>query len=111
MAILRTDIERALDDLIAHQDGLRFQGLAVAIGKLRWTMLIARPRKKTAVWKLRSGERDAEGFGKGLAASITATQSKVLADAAKAKCNFPDLKALLFVTAAPGSYSREWVTG
>ena len=46
MAILRTDIERALDDLIAHQDGFRFQGLAVAIGKRRWTKLIARPRKK-----------------------------------------------------------------
>ena len=44
MAILRTDIERALDDLIAHQDGFRFQGLAVAIGKRRWTKLIARPR-------------------------------------------------------------------
>ena len=111
MAILRTDIERALDDLIAHQDGLRFQGLAVAIGKLRWTKLIARPRKTDG--RLEAYARASEtpeGFGMGLAGSITATQSKVLADAAKAKCNFPDLKALLFVTPRQvgTSASKRW---
>ena len=99
MAILRTDIERALDDLIAHEDGLRFQGLAVAIGKRRWSNLIARPRKKDGGLDAYAPARETrEGFGKGLAASITATERKVLEDAAKAKRNFPDLKALLFVT-------------
>ena len=29
MTILRTDIERALDELISNQEGMRFQALAV----------------------------------------------------------------------------------
>lgn len=46
MAILRTDIERALDELTSQEEGMRFQGLAVVLGKKRWPELIARQRKK-----------------------------------------------------------------
>ena len=46
MAILRTDIERALDELTSQEEGMRFQGLAVVLGKRRWPQLIARQRKK-----------------------------------------------------------------
>jgi hypothetical protein len=46
MAILRVDIERALDELVSQENGMRFQGLAVALGKKRWPELIARQRKK-----------------------------------------------------------------
>ena len=46
MAILRTDIERALDELASQEEGMRFQGLAVVLGKKRWPELIARQRKK-----------------------------------------------------------------
>jgi len=46
MAVLRTDIERALDDLASNEGGMRFQGLAVVLGKMRWPELIAHERKK-----------------------------------------------------------------
>ena len=46
MSFLRTDIERALDELISQEEGMRFQGLAVVIGRLRWPELVARQRKK-----------------------------------------------------------------
>ena len=46
MAVLRTDIERAPDELASQEEGMRFQGLAVVLGKKRWPELIARQRKK-----------------------------------------------------------------
>ena len=41
MAILRTDIIRALDELIANEAGTAFQALAVALAKQKWPDLIA----------------------------------------------------------------------
>ena len=78
---------------------MRFQGLAVVLGKLRWPELIARQRKKDFgldAYAVASETR--EGIGKGLAASITPTRRKVCADAKTAKEHFPDLEKLLFVT-------------
>ena len=100
MAILRTDIERALDDLIAHEEGMRFQGLAVTLGKRRWPELVAQQRKKDGgLDAYAPASETPEGVGKGLAASISATpEKKVPGDAAKAKENFPDLRKLMFVT-------------
>jgi hypothetical protein len=46
MAILRTDIEKALDELIANEDGMRFQSLAVILAKQKWPDLIASERHK-----------------------------------------------------------------
>ena len=46
MAILRSDIERALDDLISNEEGMKFQGLAVVLAKHRWPDVIACERKK-----------------------------------------------------------------
>ncbi len=46
MAIQRIDIERALDELVSQEEGMRFQGLAVVLGKLRWPELIASERKQ-----------------------------------------------------------------
>jgi hypothetical protein len=43
---LRSDIERALDDLISNEEGMKFQGLAVVLAKKRWPELIACERKK-----------------------------------------------------------------
>ena len=37
----RIDIERALEDLISNEEGMRFQGLAVALAQQRWPELIA----------------------------------------------------------------------
>ena len=101
MAILRIDIERALDEIISQEEGMRFQGLAVVLGKKRWRELIARPRKKDfGLDAYAPASQTSERIGKGLAASITPNLRKISADATTAKENYPDLKMLLFVTAA-----------
>ena len=46
MTVLRSDIERALDDMISNEEGMRFQGLAVVLAKQRWPEFIACERKK-----------------------------------------------------------------
>lgn len=101
MAVLRTDIERALDELASQEEGMRFQGLAVVLGKKRWPELIARQRKKDlGLDAYAPASLTPERIGKGLAASITPTLKKISDDAETAKKNFPDLRALLFVTSA-----------
>lgn len=111
MPILRTDIERALDEFTSQEEGMRFQGLAVVLGKKRWPELIARQRKKDfGLDAYAPASLTPEKFGKGLAASITPTLEKVSDDATRAKENFSDLKALLFVTPAKvgNSVRRQW---
>lgn len=101
MAVLRTDIERALDELASQEEGMRFQGLAVVLGKKRWPELIARQRKKDlGLDAYAPASLTPEGIGKGLAASITPTLKKISDDAETAKKNFPELRKLLFVTSA-----------
>ena len=101
MTVLRTDIEKALDELISYEEGMLFQGLALELGKQRWPELIAHQRKKDfGLDAYAPASETPEKVGKGLAASITPTLKKVSDDATKAKNNFPDLKALLFVTPA-----------
>ena len=101
MAVLRTNIERALDELASQEEGMRFQGLAVVLGKKRWPDLIARQRKKDlGLDAYAPSSLTPEKIGKGLAASITPTLKKISADAKTAKDNFPDLRTLLFVTSA-----------
>lgn len=80
---------------------MRFQGLAVVLGKMRWPELIAHQRKKDlGLDAYASASLTPEKIGKGLAASITPTLKKISDDAKTAKKNFPDLKMLLFVTSA-----------
>jgi len=101
MVVLRTDIERALDELASQEEGMRFQGLAVVLGKKRWPELIARQRKKDlGLDAYAPASLTPEKIGKGLAASITPTLKKISDDAETAKENFSDLKTLLFVTSA-----------
>ena len=108
MSILRTDIERALDELTSQEEGMRFQGLAVVLGKQRWPELIARPRKKDlGLDAYAPASETPENRSKGLAASITPTLRKVSDDAKRAKENFADLSALLFVTPAKVSNSKQ----
>ena len=111
MAILRIDIERALDEIISYEEGMRFQGLAVVLGRQRWCELGPLPRKKDfGLDAYAHASQTQEKFGKGLAASITATLKKVSGDARKAKENYPDLKTLLFVTPdkVGNSDRRKW---
>ena len=101
MATIRTDIEKALDELISQEEGMRFQGLAVVLGKLRWPQLVANPRKQDlGLDAYASASETPERIGKGLAASITPTFTKISTDAETAKENYPDLEKLLFVTPA-----------
>ena len=111
MAILRTDIERALDELISQEEGMRFQGLAVVLGKNRWPELIAHQRKMDfGLDAYAPANQTPEKVGKGLAASITPTLSKICGDAKTAKNNFPDLRVLLFVTPSKvgNSKRKDW---
>lgn len=80
---------------------MRFQGLAVVLGKKRWPELIARQRKKDfGLDAYAPASLTPERIGKGLAASITPTLKKISDDAETSKKNFPDLRTLLFVTSA-----------
>ncbi len=80
---------------------MRFQGLAVALAKMRWPELIAHSRKKDLGLDAHAPASETpDRIGKGLAASITATFHKISSDATTAKKNYPDLRKLLFVTAA-----------
>lgn len=101
MSLLRTEIETALDELISQEEGMRFQGLAVVIGKLRCPELVARQRKKDlGLDAYARASLTRENLGKGLAASITPTLKKISHDVVTAKANFPDLRTLFFVTPA-----------
>lgn len=96
----RTEIEKALDELIADEAGMKFQALAVVLGKKKWPRLIACERK----WDLgldayAKGELEPDGRGVGLASSLTATYKKISSDAHKVRKNFPDLRVLIFATA------------
>jgi hypothetical protein len=96
MIVLRTDIERALDDLISNEEGMRFQGLAVVLAKQHWPDLIASERKKDL-------GADAVGSGRVLACSLTATLGKIKSDAGKIKKNFRGTTVLVFSTSEPVS--------
>jgi hypothetical protein len=91
MTVLRSDIERALDDLISNEEGMRFQGLAVVLSKQHWPDLVASERKKDL-------GADAIGSGRALACSLTATLGKLKSDAAKVKKSFPQVSTLIFAT-------------
>ncbi len=95
----RIDIVRALDELISQEAGMRFQGLAVALGKKRWPELLAHQRKRDfGLDAYAPASETPEGIGKGLAASITPSRSKICDDVQTAKEFYPDLAKLLFVT-------------
>ena len=80
---------------------MRFQGLAVVLGKQRWRQLVANPRKKDlGLDAYAPASETPERIGRGLAASITPTLTKISTDVETAKGNYPDLGKLLFVTPA-----------
>lgn len=96
---LRTDIDKALDELISNEGGMRFQGLAVVLAKQQWPELIACERKKDLgldAYTPSSLARD--GKGKGLACSVTATLEKIKSDIRRFRENYTDVKLLIFST-------------
>ena len=82
MAVQRVDIERALDEPVLQEEGMRFQGLAVVLARLRWPELVAHERHKDFGLDAYAGPGlTPENIGKGLASSITPTFKKISGDA------------------------------
>ncbi|MPZ19621.1 MAG: hypothetical protein GEV06_17125 [Luteitalea sp.] len=110
---VRAEILKALADFIANEGGMKFQHLAVALGRMRWPELIASERRADlGLDAYASALLSADGVGKGLASSTTPTLEKIVADAERATKHYGDLKSLIFVT--PDTVSRKkqgpWVT-
>jgi hypothetical protein len=99
MAFLRTDIIRALDELIANEAGSAFQALAVVLAKQKWPDLIASEWHNDGGLDAYAPASLADGKkAKGVASSVTCTLRKVKSDAETAKENYKDLEVLIFVT-------------
>jgi HEAT repeat protein len=99
MTILRTDISRALDELIHNEAGTSFQALAVVLAKQKWPDLIASEWHNDGGLDAYAPASLAEGNkAKGVASSITGTLGKIKGDAKRAKENYQDLEVLIFVT-------------
>jgi hypothetical protein len=104
----RIDIERALDDLISHEEGMRFQDLAVALAQCRWPELIACERHNDRGLDAYANPRTTpNGFGKGLACSITATIGKLKGDAETAKEHYGPFSVLIFATPCKVTKEKE----
>jgi len=111
-APLRSEIEQALDELESYEEGMRFQHLAVALAKQRWPELVAAERKNDlGLDAFVTRSQAINGFGRGLACSITAEYSKLASDAEKIVKNFGDeVKYLVFATSGKVSTPKklEW---
>ena len=99
MTVSRTDIEKALDELISNEEGMKFQGLGVILAKQRWPELIACERKNDLGLDAYASASLAEDrTGKGLLCSVTATLTKIKYDATKIREHFDDVHILIFAT-------------
>jgi hypothetical protein len=76
-----------------------FQGLAVALAQRRWPELLACERHNDlGLDAYASPNTSANGIGKGLACSITATLGKISGDARTAKDHYGPFSVLVFAT-------------
>src|SRR6266850_642451 len=109
--VLRSDIEKALDEIISNEEGMRFQGLAVVLARQRWPELVASERKNDlGLDAYASASVSPYKIGRGLASSITGELSKISDDAKKVKQHFSDVGVLLFYTPEKVSNpkKKEW---
>ena len=99
MPVSRVAIEHALDAIASDEGGMRFQGLAVVLAKLKWPELIACERKKDLGLDAHAPAiLSPLHKGMGLSSSITPELEKIQGDAARAKPHFSDMQILVFVT-------------
>ena len=99
MTVQRTDIEKALNELISNEEGMKFQGLAVILAKQKWPDLIACERKRDlGLDAYAPAMLSPDGTGKGLACSLAAELVKINGDAEKVQKNFDDVRILIFST-------------
>jgi hypothetical protein len=81
MTTYRTDIEKALDEMISNEEGMRFQGLAVVLAKLKWPDFIASERHNDlGLDAYIPASCASDSREKGLASSITPTIGKIKED-------------------------------
>ncbi len=109
----RTEIEKALNELISYEEGMRFQGLAVILAKQKWPDLIACERKKDLGLDAYASASLAEDrTGKGLLCSVTATLANIREDAAKVQKHFDDVHVLIFATSqkVTNETAENWAT-
>lgn len=109
---LRTEIEKALAELVSNEEGMRFQALAVVLAKLKWPQLIARERKKDLGLDAYMPSLLAQdGIGKGLACSLTATLGKINSDIDSFRETYKDIQVLVFYTPAKvtSQTAEKWV--
>jgi hypothetical protein len=110
---LRTEIEKALAELVSNEEGMRFQGLAVVLAKLKWPQLIARERKKDlGLDAYMPSSLAQDGIGKGLACSLTATLGKINNDIDSFRETYKDIQVLVFYTPAKvtSQTAEKWVS-
>jgi len=99
MIVLRTDIEEALDEVISNEEGMRFQGLAVVLAKLKYPELIASERHNDfGIDAYVPAHLASDGVGKALSCSLTATLDKIKNDIGRFKSHINDVGVLLFAT-------------
>ena len=104
----RTEIEKALDEIISNEEGMRFQGIAVVLAKQKWPDLIACERKKDQGADAHApASLAADGIGKVLACSITPTLDKIKDDARSIKKYFDDVRVLIFATPKPVTNTKK----
>jgi hypothetical protein len=95
----RTEIDRALDEMISLQEWLKFQNLAVILAQQKWPQLVAsEPNWDRGLDGHARGCLASNGPGIGLACSLTATLGKIESDATKIVANYPDVRVLIFAT-------------
>ena len=102
---LRTDVEKALDELIAEEQDFKFQGLGVVLAKQKWPRLVASERRYDLGLDAHArGDLEPDRRGMGLACSLTAEYKKIAEDATKVVKNYPDVRVLVFAT--PGEVTK-----
>jgi NACHT conflict system protein len=99
MGVRRSEIEKALDDLVSNEAGFVFQSLGVILAKKRWPDLVASERK----WDLGLDAYAPPSEGRGspamaLACSLTASLDKIKSDATRIRENYADVRTLIFYT-------------
>src|ERR1700731_2750106 len=102
---LRTEVEKALDELIAEEQAFKFQSLGVVLAKQKWSRLVASQRRYDLGLDAHArGDLEPDGRGMGLACSLTAEYEKMAEDATKVVKNYLDIRVLVFAT--PGEVTK-----
>lgn len=96
--VTRRGIVDALKDMVEHEEGTRFQSLAVILARQTWPQLTASER-----WKDRGLDAYAPGSDQkpamGLACSTTASVKKIKSDLTKIREHYPEVRQVVFFTA------------